>query len=49
MANKVYKLKIYPNPEAKIFNIRAWNCPKCHTKHERDTNAGINILNKGLR
>ena len=28
--------------------IREWECPKCHTKHDRDTTASINILNKGL-
>ena len=24
-------------------------CPECHTKHDRDTNASINILDKGLQ
>lgn len=28
--------------------IRNWQCPQCHTIHDRDTNASINILNKGL-
>lgn len=28
--------------------IRSWECPQCHTKHDRDANASINILNKGL-
>ena len=26
-----------------------WECPKCHAVHDRDTNAGINILKKALQ
>ena len=39
----------YKNPLVKNLAIRKWECPECHTKHDRDTNASINILNKGLQ
>ena len=38
----------YKNPLVKNLAIRKWKCPNCHTKHDRDANASINILNKGL-
>ena len=38
----------YQNPLVKNLSVRSWECPECHTVHNIDTNASINILNKGL-
>lgn len=37
------------NKALKDLSIRKWVCPKCNAKHQRDVNAGINILNEGMR
>ena len=30
------------------LSVRKWTCPVCHTEHDRDMNASINILNKTI-
>ena len=38
----------YKNPLVKNLSVRVWECPCCHARHDRDLNASVNILNKGL-
>lgn len=37
----------YKNLVTKDLSVREWDCPECHTHHDRDTNAAINIKNEG--
>ena len=38
----------HQNEGKKALSVREWTCTHCHTKHDRDINAAINIRNKGL-
>ena len=38
----------YKNPLVRDLSVRRWECPVCHAVHDRDINAAVNILRKGL-
>ncbi len=39
----------YQNQEIKGINKKIWTCPECGSIHQRDVNAGVNILHEGER
>ena len=39
----------FVNKQIRDLKIREWECPECHTRHERDANASLNIAREGYR
>jgi putative transposase len=39
----------YKNKDVKDLTLREWTCPVCHTHHDRDRNASMNLKNEAIR
>lgn len=39
----------YKNKDVKDLGLREWACTECHTHHDRDINASLNLKNEAVR
>ncbi|SEQ22750.1 Putative transposase DNA-binding domain-containing protein [Ectothiorhodospira magna] len=48
VAKKSRKYVCQHKRDAMPLSVRSWECPACHTQHDRDINAALNIKHQGI-
>ena len=49
IGNSRFIYNYFLDDKVKDLSLRKWECPECHTEHDRDYNAAENIMFEGIK